>query len=105
VEGAAVFGRLYDPSAALLLAVVQWSGTRWVRQREGWLVFDRATRLALGLADRLSHCRAAKKLVSAGMIEIRNTPGSRLEYRLNPDWAKPTAEVVDLAAAQNARNG
>ena len=103
-EGVAAFGRLYGPSAALLLAIVQWSGTRWVRQREGWMFFDRATRSALGITNRLSHCRADKKLVNAGMIEIRNTPGSRLEYRLSPDWAKPTAEVVDLAAARSARN-
>lgn len=104
-EGAAVFGRLFDPAAALLLAIIQWSGTRWAGNRKGWIFFDQAARSVLGLTEKSVHCRAAKKLAVAGMIETRYAPGSLLEYRLNPNWAKPKAEVISLVKQPNEEAG
>jgi hypothetical protein len=49
--------------------------------------------------------RILRQVKADGVLEIRrlNTYGNKVEYRLNPNWAKPKAEVVDLAAVRKAR--
>jgi hypothetical protein len=70
---------------------------RWVQRRDGWIVFDRDMRIILGLVARSTCSEAVKRLTDLNFLETRGTPGSRLECRLNPNWAKPKAEIVDLA--------
>jgi hypothetical protein len=98
-EEALAIGRL-SLAATLLLDIIRLSGTRWVRQRDGWLLLNEATLNELGLIDKRARCRTVKRLVVLGFIEVRGNPGGRLEYRLKADWAKPKAEVVDLAAVR-----
>jgi hypothetical protein len=60
---------------------------------------------ALGLSNRATLSKAVKKLVGCGFIEVFGTdsPGKKLEYRLCPNWAKPKAKVVDLAAVRKVQ--
>ena len=116
-EGIAALGRAYDASLALHLEMVRLSGMQWVQRREGWLSLDRDIRAALRLTARSTCSAAVKRLVDRNFIEVRGTPGSRLEYRLNPHWAKSKAKevnpsakphkmlakVVDLAARRKAK--
>jgi hypothetical protein len=99
----AAFSRLYDPSTGLHLALLQWQGTAWAHKRDGWIFFDRATRISFGLSDKLVHHRAARRLEKAGVLEVRVTLGERLEYRLLPHWASRKAKVINLAAARRVK--
>lgn len=58
-----------------------------------------------GLTDRFVRHRAVKRLLARGWLEVRgtNTPGRKLEYRLNPNWALPKAKVVDLGTASRGK--
>jgi hypothetical protein len=102
VEEAIAFGRVANPATVLLLGVIRLSGTRWVIRRKGWITFDRDACQQLGLVDGDIFYRAARRLKALDILESRGKPGARLEYRLNPNWAKPKAEVIDLAAARKA---
>jgi hypothetical protein len=102
-EEIAALGRAFGAPLALHLELIRLSGTLWVQRREGWLPFDRETRVALGLAARSTCSRAVNRLVDLGFIEVRGMPGSRLDYRLNPRWAQPKVKVINLAAAKEAR--
>jgi hypothetical protein len=102
-EEIAALGRVCGAFLALHLELIRLSGTRWVQRREGWVSFDRDMRVALGVVARSTYSEAVKRLVDLGFIKARGTPGSRLECRLNPHWAKPKAKVINLAAAKQAR--
>jgi hypothetical protein len=83
-----------DPAIILHLEMVRLSGMRWVQRREGWISLNQETLEAAGLTDRKTRHRAVKKLRAWGWLGVRGAPGSKLEYRLNPSWAKPKAEGV-----------
>ena len=102
-EGIVKLGSICGTFLALHLDMIRLSGMRWVRRREGWVIFDRAMRVSLGLPSRQAYSKAVKRLRDLGWIETRSEPGSRLECRLNPNWAKPKAKVINLAAAKQAR--
>jgi hypothetical protein len=94
-----VLSAILDPAAALQLEIMRLSGLRRVQRQYGWMVLDRETITRAGLADRQVRYRAAKRLVKLGWLETRGSrEGHKLEYRLNPGWAKPKAEMIDLAA-------
>jgi hypothetical protein len=88
----AILGVAFGPSVALLLEMIRLSGTRWVKRRGGWLSFDREARTTLGLTERSTCSKAVKRLCALGFMEVRGTPGSRLEYRLNPNWAETQSQ-------------
>lgn len=102
-EEALAFGKIFDPAATLLLGVLRLSGTNWAKCRDGWMSFDREMLEELGLTNKDARYRAVRRLLACNAIEIRHTPGSRLEYRLRPGWPAPKAEVVDLAAPYKSR--
>jgi hypothetical protein len=89
----------------LFLEIVRLSGLRRIKKRDGRISLGGKELEALGLSNRATLSKAVKKLVSCGFIEVFGTdsPGKKLEYRLNPNWAKPKAVVVDLMAARKAR--
>ena len=87
-------GQTYGTSLALHLEMIRLSGMHWVKRRDGWIVFDQDMRITLGLSKRQTCSDAVKRLSGLDFLEARGTPGSRLECRLNPNWAKPKAEVV-----------
>lgn len=96
----------YDPSLILLLEMVRLAGLRWVKRRDGWLVLNREVLEAIGLTDRWIRRRAVQRLLTFGWLEVRRTAmGCQLEYRLNPDWAKSSAEVIDLASRRIGKGG
>jgi hypothetical protein len=105
-EEIAAFGRFHDPAVALHLELIRLSGTRWAKQRDGWIPFNREILENIGLNDKFVRHRAVQRLVDIGCMEARlvaDVAGRRLEYRLRPNWANPKAKVVDLAAVRKAR--
>jgi hypothetical protein len=98
-------GRLLDPAASLLLELLRLSGLRRIQHRDGWIPVTQALAERVGIADRDRRCRIVKRLRAAGILEVRqlNTCGNKVEYRLNPNWAKREAEVIDLAAVRKAQ--
>jgi hypothetical protein len=100
------FRRLHDPVVALHLELIRLSGTRWAKARDGWLPFNREILENIGLDNRFVRHRAVKRLLALRCIEVRSigdVAGRRLEYRLDPNWAKPKAKVVDLESVRRAR--
>jgi hypothetical protein len=92
-----------DPAIALLLDLKRQAGLRSTKKRDGWTPFDQERFAAIGLADRRTRHWFVKRLLARAWIEVRSRHGRRLEYRLNPNWAKAKAEVVDLAAVRKAQ--
>ena len=100
-EELAVLRKHLDPSAVLPLEMMRLSGLRWVKRRDGW-VSVKSGDIAGDRADRSEaapQSRSAPKWM--GMAEIRGTDthGRKLDS-LNPNWAKPSAEIVDLQAVK-----
>jgi hypothetical protein len=96
-EEIAAFGRMFGTAGALVLELRRLAGLRSTRNREGWGSIDQGRFEAIGLSDKFWRSHVVAKLRDLGVIETRGSPGSKLEYRLNPNCAKPRAEVVDLA--------
>jgi hypothetical protein len=94
-----------DPAVALLLEIKRLSGLRRFKRRDGWMPLTQELLERTNCANRFRRYRALKRLMATGVMEIRrlNTFGNKAEFRINPDWAKPKAEVVDLATARKAR--
>jgi hypothetical protein len=103
IDEIACFGCFYDPVVALHLEAMRTAGLRSTLRQDGWGQVERKRLTVMGIANRDAHYRAARRLQALGVIEIRSRPGCKLEYRLNPNWAKPKAEVVDLAAMRKLR--
>ena len=99
----AALGRMFDPAVVLLLELIRQSGLETVRKRDGWVLFSDDNLEIVDLADKQVRYRAARRLVAAGYIETRVVGRHKSQYRLNPNWAKPKAEVVDLTARRKAR--
>jgi hypothetical protein len=97
------FEQMFGAEVALLLELIRTSGLSGTRQRDGWGSLDHKRRATLGMADRIAHHRAARRLQAFGAIDVRSRPGCKLEYRLNPDWAKPKAKIIDLVTAKRAQ--
>jgi hypothetical protein len=66
---------------------------------------NRETLEAIDLVDKDARYRAVKRLRAWGWLQVRgsSTSGRKLEYRLNFDWAKPRAAVIDLAAVRKTQ--
>jgi hypothetical protein len=92
-----------QPPVALYLELKRQAGLRSTKARDGWPVLDQKRFEAIGLGDKHIRYRVGRWLLARNMIEVRSRPGCRLEYRLNPNWAKPKAEVVNLAAVRKVR--
>ena len=103
----AAIGRLFSPAVALILDLQRLSGLSRIRRRDGWMQLTQEILSRVGVSDKNRRYRTLQGLTAEGVLEVRrlNTYGNKLEYRLNPHWAKPKAEVVDPAAARSARNG
>jgi hypothetical protein len=99
----ACWGRLHNPSVALHLELVRRHRLAVVRRQDGWGTITGKRLEAIGLADKDVHYRAVKRLISRGVIEVRSHYGRKLEYRLNPNWAKQKAEVVDPVTVRKAQ--
>jgi hypothetical protein len=91
------------PAVVLLLELIRQSGLETVRKRDGWVSFSNGSLEIVGLADKYVRHRAARRLVAAGYIETSVIGRHKSQYRLNPNWAKPKAEVVDLDVRRKAR--
>ena len=104
VEAISAFGHLFDPAAALLLELLRVSGLRSTKRRDGWILLDQERLAALRLDDKGVRHRAMQRLRARGVIEVRSRYGRKLEYRLDPNWVKPKAAVVDLESVRKARN-
>jgi hypothetical protein len=102
IDEIACFGRFYDPAVALHLELLRTAGLRLTLRQDGWGQIERKRLTAIGIANKDVHYRAARRLQALGVVEVRSCPGCKLEYRLNPHWAKPKAEVVDLASRRKA---
>jgi hypothetical protein len=89
----------------LHLEMLRLSGLRWVKRRDGWVSLNQETLEAIELVDKDIRYRAVKRLRAWGWLEVRGaiTSGRKLEYRLNSNWTKPEAEVVDFAAVKRAK--
>jgi hypothetical protein len=96
-------GRISGPAVVLLLELIRQSGLETIKKRDGWVLFSDNNLEIVGLTDKYVRHRAACRLASIGWIEIKAISQHKLQYRLNPDWAKPKAEVINLAAAKQAR--
>jgi hypothetical protein len=96
---------MFDPTVALLMEIQRLSGLRRIKARDGWISLTQELLERTGLIIRGRRHRALKRLMDTGSLELRrlNTYGNKVEYRLNPNWAKPKAEVVDLAAVRKAQ--
>jgi hypothetical protein len=92
-EGLVALRKHLPPAAILHLEMLRLSGLRWVKRRDGWVSLNQETLTAVDLADKHVRFRAVRQLRTWGWLEVRGTgvQGRRLEYRLNPDWAKPKA--------------
>jgi hypothetical protein len=103
----AAFGREFHPASALHLEMMRLSGLRWVVKRDGWVSPNRESLEAIGLVDKRARHRAVKRLVACRFLEVRSTGtgGRKLEYRLRPDWARPSAEVIDLKTVKPLGRG
>ena len=96
--------QLPGSATVLLLELIRQSGLQTVSKRGGWVLFSDDNLEAIGLIDRKLRHRASHRLASEGFIEIRTNIGRhKAQYRLNPNWAKPKAEIVDLATRRKAR--
>jgi hypothetical protein len=96
--------QLPGSATVLLLELIRQSGLQTVSKRGGWVLFSDDNLQAIGLIDRKLRHRASHRLASEGFIEIRTNIGRhKAQYRLNPNWAKPKAEIVDLATRRKAR--
>ena len=98
-----IITRLPVPAGALLLELIRQSGLETVRKRDGWVLLSDDNLEAIGLTDKDACYRAARRLVADGLIETKAVPGHKLQYRLNPNWSKPKAEVIDLAARRKVK--
>jgi hypothetical protein len=78
---------------------------RRVQRREGWIRFTQDLVERTGIADKKRRYRVLCRLRAMGVFEVRrlNASGNKVEYRLDPNWAKPRAEVIELAAVRTAR--
>jgi hypothetical protein len=103
IDAIPAFGRIFSPAVALLLELLRVAGLRSTKKRDGWTPFDLERFEAIGLTDKRVRYRAVRRLLAHDVIEVRQLYGLRFEYRLNPNWAKPKAEVVDLAAQRKKR--
>ena len=99
----AALSRMSGPAVVLLLELIRQSGLETVRKRDGWVSFSNGSLEIVGLADKYVRHRAARRLVAAGYIETSVIGRHKSQYRLNPNWAKPKAEVVDLDVRRKAR--
>ena len=102
-EEIACWGRSHGPAVALHLELVRMHRLLSVRRQDGWSTIIGKRLEAIGLVGKDVHYRAVKRLLARGVIEVRSLYGRKLEYRLNPDWAKPKAEMVNLAAVRKAQ--
>lgn len=98
-------GQGYDPSLALFLELTRLSGLRWVKRQDGWATFTPDTLRTLGLEHRTTRRNAVRRgRDDMGWLETRSGGGGhKLEYRLNPSWTQPKAEVINLAAQRKAK--
>jgi hypothetical protein len=103
VDEISAFGRHFGAPLALVLELLRTSRLRSTKQRDGWTAIDQERLEPIDLTDRRFRHRVVQYLADCGMIEVRSRPGCKLEYRLKPDWAKPRAEVVDLATVRKRR--
>jgi hypothetical protein len=99
----AALGQISGSMVALLLELIRQSGLKTVMKRDSWVLFSDSNLEIIGLVDRHARHHATRRLVTLGWIETKAIPGHKLQYRLNPDWAKPKAEVVDLASRRKAK--
>jgi hypothetical protein len=105
IEAIAAIGRLLSPESALILELQRLSGQRRYKGCDGWVSLTQELLERVGLLNKDRRYKAMRRVQAAGIMEVRrlNTYGNKLEYRLNPDWVKPKAEVVDLTAVRKAR--
>lgn len=79
------FAKVWGASLGLGLILLQRSNLRGVRQNDGWDVLPRVVLQHMGLENRDVRRRVVRRLVSQGVLEIRQpSPGTALEYRLRP---------------------
>jgi hypothetical protein len=86
-----MFARIGGSTTGLLLAVLQWSGTRYAKAADGWVQLPNAVLETAGLSDRRRRWEATKTLVRWHVLETRTAGrGKALEYRLLPvaQWVK-----------------
>jgi hypothetical protein len=100
IEAIAAIARLFDPTLALVLEIQRLAGLRRVQRHDGWLALTQELLERVALTDGDRRYRAVRRLVRLGVLEIRrlNTYGNKVEYRVNPNWTKPKAEVIDPGA-------
>ena len=105
IDAIAAIGRMYSPETALIAEMQRLSGLRRYKQRDGWMPLTQEILERVGLLDEDRRYRVLRQVRADGVLEVRrlNTYGNKVEYRLNPAWAKPKAGVVDLAAVRKAR--
>jgi hypothetical protein len=105
LEAIVAIGRLFDSASALVMEMQRLSGQRRYKKRDGWMVLTHEILERVGLLNKQRRYRVLQRTRAADVVESRrlNAYGNKVEYRLNPNWAKPKAEVVDLAAMRKAR--
>jgi hypothetical protein len=97
LEEIAAYGAVFGACLSLHLEVRRIAGQARVKAKGGWVSLDRISLERVGLANRFARYRAVQRLQALGWLEVRGDAGSKLEYRVPPNWAKPKAEVIDLA--------
>lgn len=103
LEEIAAYARFPGAHVAFHMEVRRVAGQTRIKARGGWLSLDRISWERVHLTDRSARCRAVNRTRSLGWLEIRGKAGSKLEYRVPPDWARPRAKVIDLALSREGR--
>jgi hypothetical protein len=88
LEEIAAYGAVFGACLSLHLEVRRIAGQARVKAKGGWVSLDRISLERVGLANRFARYRAVQRLQALGWLEVRGDAGSKLEYRVPPNWVK-----------------